>query len=126
VAVQAVVVGVLMVIVFVTLLRPESNGPLFGVQAPALPDSAALPSPGSYVGANRHPNGGGRHTGAGVVPTAPGGATITAPATAGVTAPGTTGGSTDTGAGSAGGGGQGSPTDDQYADTLTRLAARLN
>jgi hypothetical protein len=126
VAVQAVVVGVLLVVVFVTLLRPESNGPLFGVQAPALPDSAALPSPGSYVGANQHPNRGGRRTHPGVVRTAPGGATTVAPGTAAVTTPGATDGSTRPGGTSTGGGDQGSPTDDQYADTLTRLAARLN
>lgn len=124
-AAQAVVVGVLMVVVFLTLLRPEGNGPLFGVGVPREPDHAALPSPGSYHAARDHRHGGRPGSGprpgtvdTGAAPVA-GETTTAGPATVGGAAPAPSANGGD-------GGGQGSPTDDQYTDTLTRLAALLN
>jgi hypothetical protein len=122
VAVQAVVVGVLMVIVFITLLQPEDQRPFSGIEGPALPNRTSLPGPDIYTGAT-HPGGGGAGQpgnpgggpgteagGAAVTPTAPG----TAPVTPETPAPG------------AGGTDRATPSEDQYADTLTRLVMRLN
>lgn len=49
VAVQAVVVALLLVLVFATLLEPESEGPIEAVQGPAGQPSA-LPGPDVYTG----------------------------------------------------------------------------
>src|SRR5688572_4937651 len=57
VAVQTVVVGVLMIVVFVTLLQPESDMPLSSVEGPAAgPGRTELPSPDIYTGAENEPN----------------------------------------------------------------------
>jgi hypothetical protein len=118
---QAVVVVALAVVVFATLLQPEGNSPLSGVESPGAPRQTGLPEPGGYAGANEHNGGGGRQTepattenegggvGGGVVVPPATGATPATPA-----APPSAGGS------------EGTPADDQYADTLTRLNARLN
>ena len=148
---QAILVAVLAVIVVVTLLKPEDSGPLFGVTTPG-PESA-LPSPGAYVphtgehggrnAAGHAPGnapGNGPHSGphngphngpagspgqaatgvAGVI-----GGTATVPAPVVGAAPVIPGGAVP-GAESRNDDGQGSPADDQYADTLTRITERLN
>jgi hypothetical protein len=113
---QAVVVVLLAVVVFITLLQPKGNSPLSGVQAPGAPRQTGLPAPGGYAGADEHNGGGGgRQTqpatpdggggGGGVVPPT----TVPAPAAA-----------------PSAGGSEGAPAEDQYADTLARLNARLN
>jgi hypothetical protein len=113
---QAVVVVMLAVVVCITLLQPEGNSPLSAVQTPGSPRQTAVPQPGEYAGGGEHNgNGGGRQvepaTGAGG-----GGGVVAAPTTGAspTTAPTGTGGS------------EGTPADDQYADTLTQLNARLN
>ena len=140
VALQAIVVGVLAVIVVVTLLKPEDSGPLFGVTTPG-PESA-LPSPGAYVprtGEHGGPNGpgnarvNGRRNGPGSGPgNGPGngpagppgqaatgvagviGGTATVPAPVVGAAPNTPAGAVP-GAESRNDDGEGSPADDQYA-----------
>jgi hypothetical protein len=124
VAVQAVVVGVLMVIVFVTLLQPESDRPLSGIEAPGEPDRAQVPGP-TNTGPTDQPGGGsqpgGGNGGGGGAPGAPGGGGGAVAPDAGPTVPeeigelpGDDGTDGDT------------PSDDQYVDTLTRLVGRLN
>ena len=98
VAVQALVVGVLVVVVAVTLLKPEDSEDLAGVEAPGASSAPELPGPGGY--ANRSNDG--RRSGG----------TTAAPSTGIV--PGGTPGTDD-----------GSPSDDQYSDTLSDLDARL-
>ena len=144
---QAIVVGVLGVIVVVTLLKPEDSGPLFGVTTPG-PESA-LPSPGAYVprtgeqgGRNGPGNvrgnvrGNGRRNGPGNGPAGPPGQAATGVAgviggTATAPAP-VVGAASNTPAGAVPGAegrnddGEGSPADDQYRDTLTQITERLN
>lgn len=147
VALQAIVVGVLGVIVVVTLLKPEDSGPLFGVTTPG-PESA-LPSPGAYVprtGEHGGPNGpdggpgnapdGGPGNAPGTGPAGPPGQAATGVAgviggTATAPAP-AVGAASNTPAGAVPGAegrnddGEGSPADDQYRDTLTQITERLN
>ena len=113
---QAVVVVMLAVVVFATLLQPEGNSPLSGVQAPGSPTQTAVPQPGGYAGGDEHNGGGGRETQPATVDSGGGG--VVGPATAPAPAPAA--------APSAAGGSEPTPADDQYADTLSRLNARLN
>ncbi len=113
-----------MVIVFVTLLQPESDRPLSGIAAPGEPNRTQVPGPVN-TGPTGQP-GGGNEPGsppdgpAGGPPAAPGGPGPAAPDAGPATpeevpqAPGN-----DTG-------GDDMPSDDQYADTLARLVGRLN
>src|SRR5258705_9053768 len=64
-AVQTVVVVVLMVVVFVTLLQPESNRPLTGVESPGGQPAGSLPTPNSYTAAGQPGGPGGGGGGAG-------------------------------------------------------------
>lgn len=126
VAAQAVVVGVLMVVVFLTLLRPEEKGPLFGVDKPSLPGVGAGPNP-AYA-PDHHaegPRAGDRTTtGGGAPPTAEGGVNPSGSSAGAILpAPSTTPPPAQP---SPGDGNGESPTGDQYDDTLTRLVARLN
>jgi hypothetical protein len=121
VAAQAVVVVLLVVVVFATLLQPEGSNPLFGITTPGGPSAAGLPTPGSYDDPD-HRDGEGRETRPGTIRSGAGG-----PPAAGASPSAPVGGglipAPEAGAD---GDGEPSPTDDQYADTLTRLAARLN
>lgn len=121
IALQTIVVSVLAVIVVVTLLKPEDSGMLSGVTEPAGPGPSTS-APGAYPprgdGSRRHDARHGNDGGAGgpavggSVPSTSA-APITPAASPAVTIPGT-------------GGGEGSPSDDQYADTLSRITSRLN
>ena len=116
VAVQAVVVGLLIVVAFLTLLRPEGDGPLLGVDAPRGP-ARGDPAPHTgdvggvdYDRANDENGddapGAGRRTG-----DEPSGSASFAP-------PPPPPISADPGGGS--------PADYQYDNTLARLTARVN
>jgi hypothetical protein len=121
VAAQAVVVGLLMIVVFVTLLRPDASNPLFEITTPGATEASGLPAPGSYVGAD-HRGDNGRQTRPGTIRGDGAG-----PAVGGATAgPAVAGSDLATPEAGDDGGGEPSPTDDQYADTLTQLATRLN
>jgi hypothetical protein len=112
-----------MVIVFVTLLQPESERPLSGIQAPGEPDRTQVPGPVNTGPTDQPGNepGGGPPTGGGVgPPAAPGGPAPAAP-DAGPAAPEEV---PETPGDDAGG--DDMPSDDQYADTLSRLVGRLN
>ena len=135
VAVQTVVVGVLLVLVFITLLAPESDSPLSGIEGPGGPIGLTDPGPDIYTGPDRPGGGGGEGPGGGPGGDGPGGGPGGGvggqggvPGEAGVppiglTDPAAGGGGT---AGGEDGGGGGNPTDDQYRDSLSRLVARLN
>jgi hypothetical protein len=131
VAVQAVVVGVLMVIVFVTLLQPEGDRPLSGIDAPSEPNRVQVPGPvdpGPTDKPDRNepgggqPNAGGGNGGGAGAPGGPAGGGPAAPDGGPTTpdegplplVPGDDGGEDDM------------PSDDQYGDTLSRLVGRLN
>src|SRR3954468_19970562 len=63
VAVQAVVVGLLLVLVFVTLLQPESESPIEGIEGqPGLP---ATDKPGDNNPGGNGPGNGSEHPGGG-------------------------------------------------------------
>ena len=119
---QAIVVGLLVVIVSITLLGPEENTPLSGIETPG----ELVPGP---------PGGGAGQRDA----TATAAAEIARAIATGEaigTAPGArarrrAGPASESPVGVAppateDGGDAGSPADDQYADTLTRLTERLN
>jgi hypothetical protein len=114
VAAQAVVVGVLMVVVFLTLLKPGDTGELFGIEVPGPPGAAQGPGgpqgpiggDGDGRGENGPGNGRGASGGPGGGPGGPGGSTFPDDFVPdGLT--------TD------------SPTADQYRDAVARLTARL-
>ena len=129
VAVQAVAVGLLIVVAFLTLLRPEGEGPLLGVDAPQGPASGdPAPHTGDVGGVDYDPAndengadapGAGRRAG-----DEPSGSASSAPPPASASrsqAPSTLPAppiSAEPGGGS--------PADDQYDNTLARLAARVN
>ena len=113
IAVQVVVVGALVAAVFLTLLRPDGPQSLSGLDAPGGLETGVVPTPESYDSRDEPGPGAGDQGG-----TAPP-VSVAPPET---TPPGTTPDTGDV----ADGGDPGSPTDDQYADTLTRLMARLN
>ena len=127
IAIQALVVGALALIVVVTLLRPESSEPLFGVSTPNDDTDRVV------VEYERHDRdsrggddrrGGGEGSGRGdLALTGPAGASSTAVGFAGATASGSTPPAPAPDEGSDGE--RGSPTGDQYGDTLARLAAKL-
>jgi hypothetical protein len=122
VAAQAVVVGVLMVVVFLTLLRPDSSGPLIGVSSPGEPEHVVQHPADHRDGANRDHGEGG----AGGRAVEPGQIQGGAPGTVLVPVPGAAEGSVPGAEAAPDGAPDGqSPTDDQYSDTLTRLTARL-
>jgi len=127
VAIQAIIVGVLAVVVYATLLKPDDSGQLSGITTPAGQAPAAQPGPGAYIprtGPRRKPprgpgpgNGRAPAVGAGLSIPAPS-AVGAEPSPAGIEMNGDEG---DHGSGSD----EGSPTDEQYADTLTRITAPL-
>ena len=119
---QAIVVGLLVVIVSITLLGPEENTPLSGIETPG----ELVPGPPGGGAGQRDDDGDGRpgdregdrdrggdRQGAGGA--GPPGAGPASESPVGVAPPATEDG-----------GDAGSPADDQYADTLTRLTERLN
>jgi hypothetical protein len=125
IAAQAVVVGALILVVYLTLLKPEGPDSLLGIDAPGAATSN-FPEPGTYTedgqtgsGSPEQPasgqSAGGGGGGEGISVT--GSATALVPAGRAVAA----GTATDASAGDAG-----SPADDQYGDTLARLSARLD
>jgi hypothetical protein len=122
VAVQTVVVGVLMVVVFVTLLQPEAETPISGIEGPAGGGRTELPAPDVYTGAandrdeqneDRPGQTGGRPD---------------EPAPSGTEGLGLTGPPSETG--DTGylppEGEEDKPSDDQYTDSLTRLMLRVD
>jgi hypothetical protein len=127
VAAQAVLVGVLLVVVYLTLLRPEDGPPLFGVDAPGreleVTDANEVEpaSQGGHASGGREGKPDGGRPDARPAEFAPGGAGA---------APETAVGPTDAarpslGAAPSEGEGGDSPTDDQYVDAVTRLTDRL-
>ena len=134
VAVQALVVGVLVVVVAVTLLKPEDSEDLAGVEAPGASSAPELPGPGGYQNRSndgRRSGGGGQQQASGGAGGGSFGAPGTPPVSAAVVPPaapstGTVpGGTTGTVPGGTPGTDDGSPSDDQYSDTLSDLDARL-
>ena len=131
VAVQAVVVGVLLVIVFVTLLQPESERPFSGIEGPSDQPRTTLPGPDIYTGPPGGTGGGqGQGGGQGAGEGGRGGPlALTGPGDGsggGTGRAGGEGGTTTTPLTPIGPGGGGSPSDDQYKDALSRLVTRLN
>ena len=141
VSLQAGVVGVLLVVVYLTILRPDDDQPVSGVTAPGAPGAVVnrpADKPRSHHKPPRrpqHPSGqrGPQGSGSGVTGTNAGGA-----GTPGLAAPGAVPGTPTSAPGgdSPGGGGGGppagqppppgdDPSDDQYGDTLSRLTAAL-
>ena len=124
VAAQAVLVGVLLVVVFVTLLKPEGHSSLVGVHGPAMPTTEGVTgTPGSDPDGDGDRRGGGGGKPGGEPPGAgsgaiAGGSTGTA-AAPGAIAPRSRGPRRRRKAT------EGSPADQQYADTLARLNAAL-
>ena len=139
-AVQAAIVAVLLVVVFVTLLEPDSQRPIKGVQGPAGQSPGELPGPDVYSanpggGGDTQPGGGNGGAPGGVpggVPSGqggvPGGAAIPG-VPAGPSAPTDTGdlGLTGPGPGPGEDGARdgGSPADNQYQSALLRLPGGL-
>ncbi len=119
IAAQAVVVGALLIVVSLTLLRPEPGNPLFDIVAPG--GSEVSVGPGDSRASGRDPGEDGADSG-GVRqpdplaqpppgdPTPPLGLVPGPPSTAGSTDPGTD---------------DVDPPDDQYGGTVTRLAQEL-
>jgi hypothetical protein len=119
IAAQAVLVGVLVVVVFATILRPETQEPLVGVSTPGgETPPTAVPAPGADEegdgggggngGTGGRPGNGGPGDGhGGVAPPT----TVPQPGAPPALPP-----PADD---------ESSPTDDQYADTLAKLEARL-
>jgi hypothetical protein len=129
-----------LIIVFVTLLEPEGESPISGVEAPGEPNRSDLPGPLVYTDSDNQPgggpgqgNGGGNAGGPGGGPGVGPGGLRGIPGGSGteglsLTGPsdGREGGAGGGGGGGGNGGSQGTPSDDQYADSLTRLTLRLN
>ena len=137
-AVQAAVVAVLLVVVFVTLLEPDSERPIKGVQAPAGQSPGELPGPDVYSanpggGGDDGRPGGGNGGVPGGVPGGPGGQGDVPGGAAIPGAPGAPGAQTDTGElgltgpgpGEDGAREGGSPADNQYQSALLRLPGGL-
>ena len=124
VAAQSVLVGVLLVVVFVTLLKPEGQTSLVGVQGPAMPTTeGAPPTPGSDRDPGDDRRGGRGEPGGGEPPGA-GRGVIAAGSTGAAAPPGAitpSVGESPTAPEAT----EGSPADQQYADTLARLNAAL-
>jgi hypothetical protein len=142
VAVQAVVVGVLLVIVFITLLAPDTESPLSGIEGPGGSGQTQLPGPDIYTGPTEPGDDDGRGEGDGNGgdgrPGGPGSGGGGGPGAAGPPDLGLTGPPVTAGGGTAESGGVGGddadrdggdaddPSDDQYADSLSRLVARID
>ena len=125
IALQAAVVGVLLVVVYFTILRPNDNGDVSGVNAPGAPPTevATQPTkPTHHRNKPRQPQNRHRHAGPSrpVRVAAPAGPAAPAPSLAPAPGPAPVGGPTPNG-----GSGDESPTGDQYGDTLARLRAAL-
>jgi hypothetical protein len=142
IALQAALVGVLLVVVYATILRPNDDSSVSGVSAPGPPPGQVATGPGhdrhhqtkprpprhpgTLRQAGQQPRGlarGGGVAGAGAAGGAPAGL---APAAGGTPVSGPTGGSPGGSPPDGGGAGDESPTDDQYNDTLARLNAALH
>jgi hypothetical protein len=128
VAAQALIVGALLLVVYLTLLQPEEQKPLFGVGVPSGPSQVAQAPGGGSSGPARggaqlgesrggRGNRGGGHRGmhgdrrASAASTVSGAAAAQAPVLPVPTRDGATGGLT--------------PTGDQYDDTVSRLFGNL-
>jgi hypothetical protein len=132
IAVQAIVVSLLLVIVFLTILRPEDDSTLFGVDAPQSEPPVSggggdggdggQPGPGGDD-TTEGPTGAGDTGGPSTTGDVAGGGVPEGPADAGLTPPVIAPG-TPTQEGADGDDG-GSPTDDQYSDTVARLMAAM-
>ncbi len=116
IAMQAIVVGALVVIVYLTLLKPEESRPLFGVDSDQDSPLLATPplvdaEPGRRESRPAEPGGGASApvSGSGPAPTQTPSGTVSpaAPGPAGDEDP------------------ESSPGVEQYADTVTRLMTRL-
>jgi hypothetical protein len=119
-----VIVGVLLVIVFATLLRPADTGTLFGIAQPADDRPGGAPGLERRIDTADERREAERKPGRRRAHDAP------APAAASITpglapTPVPAGAGTGTEPVGAGAGDAGSPTDDQYGDTLSRLAGRI-
>jgi hypothetical protein len=118
IAAQAVLVGVLIVVVFVTILRPEGEQSLLGIDAPGGNAPTTSPTPGPQAEeeaggqGNGQPSNGGQPgggdgpQGAGTAPES--GLPSTVPPSGAPTFD------------------DDSPADDQYSDTLTEIIGRLD
>jgi hypothetical protein len=125
IAAQAVLVSVLVVVVVVTLLRPQGPESLLGIDVPGAPGGAVTtPTPGSNEDNDQDDDededdgegggGTGPHAGA-----AGGGTQAGQTIVPGAAVPLTAAPPADTGTG------ESSPANDQYADMLEKLSARL-
>jgi len=131
IALQGAVVGVLLVVVYFTILRPNDDGSVSGVNGPGVPPTEVATKPAHHPQHRVKPRipqnrGQVRQTGASApAPAGVSGPAGPPPAVAQAPVPAPT--STPVGGNSPGGGGPGgeSPTDDQYNDTLARLNAAL-
>ena len=126
VAVQALVVGVLVVVVAVTVLKPEDSEDLAGVEVPGASSAPELPGPGGSENRSndgRRSGGGGQQQASGGAGGGSFGAPGTPPVSAAVVPPAAP--STGTVPGGTPGTDDGSPSDDQYSDTLSELDALL-
>lgn len=119
IAAQAVIVGALLIVVSLTLLRPEDGNPLFDIIAPG--GSEVSVGPGVSRSDERNPGEGRDHSGRAQQrdpssqvppgdPTPPLGLVPGPPSSAGPTTPGTEGEE---------------PTDDQYDGSVARLTQEL-
>jgi hypothetical protein len=128
IALQTAVVGVLLVVVYLTILRPSGHGDVSGVQAPGAGQrTSGSPPPGAQRGHRRPGRDRSRHrrtaiSRAGAPPTVAIPVRASAPAAvpAGHLAP-----SEEQAHGSSPPSVGGSPSDDQYGGTLERLHAAL-
>ena len=110
---QALIVGGLLAVIYFTLLKPDDDGSLFGVEAPQdRPQVVQQPArDGEREGADRRSERG-RAAGAGPAPTATELVAVGPGAAPSSAAPH--------------GADEGAPDDDQYQDTLARLRDMLN
>jgi len=122
IALQAAVVGVLVVVVYLTILRPNDDGSVSAVNAPAGPPGEVASQPPRHPEHRVKPRQPQRRIGRRPTRQAPG-TVAGAPAPTGIAPPPPiTPTSTPVGVGPPSGE---SPSDDQYDDTLARLSAAL-
>lgn len=120
IAVQTLITAILMGVIVVTLLSPDNNSELFGVDVPGI-NAPIVQGPPSY-----EPAGGGhagdnrQHGGALSGSAAEAGSGTVAPPVGGEEPPSSLGGPPDEAGEPTG------PTGDQYTDTLARLSESLN
>ena len=115
IAAQAVVVGALLIVVALTLLRPEDGNPLFDIIAPGGSEVSVGPGDSRATGQDSSEDGAAGQRDPSVQPppgdpTPPLGLVPGPPPTAGPTTPGTE---------------DEEPTDDQYGGTVARLTQEL-